>query len=921
MNKLFKKLTQFGIIATIVALMFSFGVELMQNKNSNFSTLPNQTEMQQTANTISASTEIFGNNTDNMVSYLVINPKGAALTSLNIKQEIGTALYTLTQDELGRNCNFSGSTENTSSYYFTTPARYIVNYSIREPDGSYSNHQSSFDFAPSLVESNIANLRINSGEKSSPVYIYEGEYYIFADGELDLTYAQNLYNLVLTGSVFTAKTTPNASATSTLVVPKGYIGKTSITFKSKNGTQDVTLTFNILTPNLVINYYNANYKSALSSANKINKANFSFDPYGAENYYVFNSALSLNIAIDKTTTKTTQNMLVSSADINKFFDLLAFSITQKDMNAQNTGAIVNTELKDVELLTDGDGAKSIWFYTPEVDHSVFELNCNLGDLELTNSYSKLQTFKVITKVPVSSNNIYDFAIYLNQYSYSVHGENINYLRNCLNGVLTNSTTITNTVTSTIRILKPTGDSVNLAVKENGNVTELTQLHGYYKDIIDKVNCDVLVYVNNTEFNFNTFYAFRFNTYCYNIDTDTSHYDSSGVKFTLSNTFSFDTNSKTLTVSDYYQSSSGKSYNVTVNSTLTYNGTQYINFYDFLAGDHISFTKPGNYKLEIYTLPNYEMASYISTEILTSFDSYKEFYQVYEFTVSGTSIIVTTSNNNEILKLNDYSKYAVNANIQLSAGDTFNIYRNNVLFLSGAESTTVYLNTIGSWRIEIVNGSNIVAKHAFTLLTEKYQGFTFNKQANQSLFALKLRTSVLPVAYEDLPIANSYHLLTQGVYVLTIGFNESAEFLANGVKQTCNAYAEKEYSIEIEKQTLGISLDSGEAGGRITTNVIITNLIGSNLKSLVVLLNGNVLKEYTAAEIASFDSLSSGNRSFSKNGLYTIQLTDNYGNVYELQIEKYYKTNAALIVLIVLVVTAVVSIAVIITKTRRRVRVK
>ena len=119
----------------------------------------------------------------------------------------------------------------------------------------------------------------------------------------------------------------------------------------------------------------------------------------------------------------------------------------------------------------------------------------------------------------------------------------------------------------------------------------------------------------------------------------------------------------------------------------------------------------------------------------------------------------------------------------------------------------------------------------------------------------------------------------------------------------------------------MSFTTGSKGDRISENVIIASIDGVELQKLEVYKGGKFITEFTADELAEWETVIETSKTFSDNGTYTFKLTDKFGNTYETQIEKYYKVNVALILLLVLIASLIVVLIVTIIKARHKIKVR
>ena len=130
-----------------------------------------------------------------------------------------------------------------------------------------------------------------------------------------------------------------------------------------------------------------------------------------------------------------------------------------------------------------------------------------------------------------------------------------------------------------------------------------------------------------------------------------------------------------------------------------------------------------------------------------------------------------------------------------------------------------------------------------------------------------------------------------------------------------------FEINITKSFFSFSFGTGSNGDRITEDIVIASVNGVQLQKLEVYRNDKFVKEFSAEELTKWEEVIENTRTFGDNGRYTFRMTDKFGNTYEPQIEKYYKVNVALVLLIAIVVALLVFMIFFIIKIRNKVNVK
>jgi len=125
---------------------------------------------------------------------------------------------------------------------------------------------------------------------------------------------------------------------------------------------------------------------------------------------------------------------------------------------------------------------------------------------------------------------------------------------------------------------------------------------------------------------------------------------------------------------------------------------------------------------------------------------------------------------------------------------------------------------------------------------------------------------------------------------------------------------------LAKLGIEITISIGEDINDFPKKIEIASVSGYNLQYMEVFKNNKSVAIYTAEDLANWQALTN-TKSFSENGVYTFKMIDQFGNVYETQIEKYYKVNVALIFLIIIIVAAIIVLIVTIIKSRHKVKVK
>lgn len=903
----------YSSLLLFMGVIFSLGLFNFTNltipikEESSPTTIENETIT--TSTSLTTSSHIFEEvANDGLASYLKISIPVAATTDLHtlvIKQTIGGTSYTLTKDELGNTCNYSDNhAAKNNTFYFTRPATYSVYYKTSNIETSET-----CTFLPSLNTKIIDRLftSTNGGQTKHGIKKLNNNYYILNSGDITLPVDSfNLYHISAK-----SKDVVNDSLLSS--IPNNACGILTYVIESSNLCTHIDLNITVITTNFTTEFYTLDNNSLIDKADKY------FLSYG----YCFNEGVKFITNADANATDLLGNNLTET-ETKSIFKYIKFFVTSKDRNAQNLANLEPT-ITPIELNSEGDNFIS---HTAEVsDHTIYTLSAYLGEKNNNIVFdNNICTFKVITKVPLNEQNAYIFSAVLGQ---GEQGDLNNYISGVLGGYINKNTTIYHP-SAAVRLFYNGYQTKNTKLKYIYDNTEYSLNKGANKTITssDKTSQNALIiennstiYLKNDTSNFDNFYffpvtfsgyeagySFRNNLLLNNITIN----NSTTIEMAADTIKQISTpiSSFKYVVPNSYETNA-----IPLHLRVTYNGTVFDDFINLQNNDAIEFYDYGNYILEFYNVASYDFLS------LNDYTSQGIYYYRVEFTIAGPSIFAETATENPLtISNNMYTPYAVNCEVNLNAGQKFIAYKNNEEYATKDSSMSFLLNEVGNWRIDIVDSNNILLKRlSFTIMNTIYQGFSMNYQDEYESLVIYKKTSLSPVELEQLEQSSAYHLLEAGHYRLVMNTKESFPFKLNGSQTSAYTLTECEIDFEIAKSHFSIEFLSGSNGSRTSDAIEIVSVSGARLQTLEVFKNGKLVQTYTQNQLADWEAVL--NKSFKDNGLYTFKLTDAFGNTHETQIEKYYKVNFALIMLILIIVVAVIALFVIIIKARHRVSVK
>lgn len=931
MQKLSKVLIT--IMASAFVALVGVFIGSIPDKTNN---IPLQEEVVATTSTslTSKNSKIFKEERgEGLASFLEITiPEGpSSVKSIKIIQTIGSTSAVLTEDETGKLCYYQNSalsTKNTT-FYFTRPATYTVVYIYGQNN---TRVQESCNFKPELNIDTIKKMSttLGSGTTTTKTTIVEADnkFFLTGNGEITIpTDSKGLYTIsATTGS------TPNPDLLTE--IPDNTFGTITYTIKSTNGNCYLTLDIIVLTVDFSIEFTNLNDI-------EITKSNYEY-----LNGYVFNEGVKAVIAIDETAKNLKGNTLNNTEKLTAL-NHLNFELVEVQRDATNT----NNKEPLTSAINKPTTTPVLEIDLEEKDHSIYSIKTTIAnstnDIELKNNLPKV---KVITKVPVNSDGKTVFSIIPTQ---GDNKEESNYISGILNNYI-NKDTIIYYPREGIRVFynQDAFGSNNISYKFNSSVGTISSSMDFLR--LNSPGGVSNLQISSKTLDFDQFYTFSFITKSYTVENTQFHSSmlSGQMQYAVNlaqNHFynvtddysdSFNSISTPITAFKYTFPNNYESTCIPMYIRITYNGTHYnsINkgengeIVPFENGDQLLFTARGDYSVEFYNLPNYD---YIENNIpnwnSNGATASVNFYYKLDFKITGPSIKVTTANaNGEPLTIsnNMYTQAPVTCNVSLNDGQQFIVYQNGNEFTRRTASLEFNLSTPGTWKISIVNsdGSELNSL-IFTIADTIYQGFTINEQAEYLNLKVSKRITSLPITYSELEHATAYHLTQSGIYLIEIDALESLPFtLTNSQNingKTCYAQTinSNSFEINITKSFFSFAFTTGQNGDRIAEDVVISSVDGVQLQKLEVYRNNKLVKEFSASELQKWEEIIETSRTFGENGRYTFRMTDKFGNTYETQIEKYYKVNVALVLLIAIIIAFIAIMIVVIIKTRHKVNVK
>lgn len=924
-------------------------------------------------------TESLGADNSQMVSYFVISLNGSlngGIEDISIKQKIGNITFDVEQDELGT--SIVSSTTSSAQYYFTRTADYYVTYKYKNSETIYSTN---YFFSPAInftaVESSNTDNKIIKIDND---YYIVGNG--FKEIVQPLKFNTKLYGVSFTcnGTYFS----PDIDKTTNLfnwTIAENTFGRVKVEFFSGQGTAS---SFNVIVINNAFKtsfYEHNNFTNSGKLTTSSEDSNYSFGTLAEDslgnirNYFLFNDAVSLKIEVSDDCVYPIKSAgaayasNISDSDKKDCISLVSLSIKENTRNNTNTDFVTETEY---EL----EKEESCFKYSINVkEHSVFNVKFALEDSKRTVLNDSILCFKIITVVPINpSNNLLDFGIYLTTSNYN---NNFNYILNCLNSTLVNGSPIyvnvdtttlatsgnkldyiityednslaglnssgfiSSTSSNDITLVRPDSERSDLNVARNIVVRYDTRKEGKFASIKD----------------FNSFYSFNFN-----LIYSGKKINSSGQIATKEFTdhikvgkiengtfvsaitsdydfdFSLDYAPKIYVDEEYYESC------IPVYVRVTYNNKVYDNFYTLKELSEIEFIKNGDYTLEISVFPNYEYCQTIVNEVKnTAYSAVSHYYLKFNFSIAGPSLnVVSTDINGNTFSITNYMITQNYATVYAKINEGQKVHLVNTttnetwefsddIALSLYRDEELKIPMYGSWYIYITDANdNEIDSIQFTIMDEMYQAYSLNNHEEYEEL-LVYKKDPLTNAYVLLPTKSCYHLVDEGDYRVQIVNGEKLYFYDNSESSLTNL---KSSSIEIantvnftiKKSFFSVTFVNGTAGGKTTEKISIESYDGVDIKLITVYRNGKAIGTYEpnaqSSNIAgTIGNLLNSDLTYSDTGIYTFVLTDRYNNTYAVQIEKYYKANVALIVLICLGVVGVFVLFYIIFKSRRGLKVK
>ena len=855
---------------------------------------------------------------EGLISYLTISFKAGA-TDFKIKRAIGSLTYNLSTDE----SYVDGSdgkviTDDIGvTYKFTRQATYIVSYKKGE-----NEHTAQCFFSPEINEE-VLQGKMTTRRLENIQYI-NGKYYMVGNGRESIKqficFNTELYNLKINNrdSFETAQ-----SNYFVINIPVNCYGKLLLTFSSKKGF--ISRTIEIIVINLQYKHSFVLYdQDGNATTNNFN--NYAFgkrikdevkdgegnDIY-VDDYYVFNSKVRLNVTIsdDLFNTDSIRYNELSQDELNQAktdcVSLLNLYSTETVMDQTNNPNKVSTQSRKMVETPEGP-MWSVDFNA--VDHSTFKMTTALSFSELTTIDNSALNFKIITKVPRSIQNKYDCAIFLTD---DKTNEKLNYINTCYNGYLFDEVTIHTQSSATA--LQVSDQNMKYYYTING--TESTMGSNTSIQLIEQsatgiVNYDVRIHttqdtITNDEA-FKNFYTFNFNVKYYGKNVDSFIYQLFPSQFTdkLQNNSTI----KGLTYCPEIKAS--ENYNdscIPVYMQVTYNEKVYEDFYTLTSNDQLIFNEYGSYVLEFYTFPTYEFCKNFLEYWPTQISLYN-YYSRFEFVIDGPSITVTSTANDGsplVVTNNMYTQNQVSINVTIreELNETFEVYQNNNLVHTGVESATgLTTSNIGTWKVCVLDANkNVIKTTSFIIADSSYQGYSVNYHDDyEELVVYSLNTDTN--GYVPLESALSYHLTDAGSYRIKVTNGEKIYFnVKNGNSATRTLSASQTITnyinFSIVDPFFSITFATGSPGTSITEKVSVTGVNGIEIQTVEVYRNGKFESSFAPSDMGGFANILGGSTSFSETGVYTFRLIDKFGNQYDVQIEKFYKANLALILLIIL----------------------
>lgn len=930
MKKLQKLLLAFTICLSVLAGLIAscswlFPSSSQTNKQSEeFIKIEKDPSITASTSLATSASDIFTEiKNDGVVSYLKISipltPSSLTIKSIIIRQTIGNTSYTLTQDELGTDCYYVDklNTSKNTVFYFTRPAIYTVYYDTTIL-GTTTSYSETCTFKPELNHNIIEQITTSSdgGVTENSIKVANGNYFIINSGETTIP----LDSLGLYKNTALAKDTKTDSLLTN--IPDNSYGTVNYVIQSTQEHTYLILPITVLTVKFDTSFYDAN-DVALSHA----------DHFFMSTGYVFNESVKLNSTVNSSAVDLRGTTLTQDEKLELLNHLeFGLMVAERDEQNASTRSSVYTAINYGESF-DGVVKENI----PESDHTLYTLMTYLKNEDSNILYNnRVCEFKVITKVPVNESGNYIFSAIPGQLSYS---DTNNYIKGVLNGYLRKGVHIQNSL-STVTIYNNgySGKNDPLIYTYNGVDKTIikSNLQEFTTDTTDLqaqiINNGDIIQLKNSPDSFANLFVFNVKIYTYNTGYDFRGQmidgqmfydeDDSAHAIKISPDHNKDLLKDVGEISKFiYKVPTGYQANgIPVQIRVTFNGSSFDNIYTLSDGDVLEFSDYGQYEIEFYTIPSYDFV----VQNLTALGPTLYYYKI-TFTVTGPSIYATTTNtagDTITVSNNLFTQSPVNVDVKLGEEQKFVVYLNNDLYTEKTESMDFSISDVGAWRVSIyTNDGTLLNELNVTIMDNIYQGFSMNfKDEYEKLVMYKLNAETPPV-FEALPNTQAYHLTESGTYRLEMQTRESLNFAANGhgtIAYTLNANT---FDFKIAKSHFTLNFIGTKNGGRTPDAIIIGEVDGVRLQSLEVYRNGELEHTFTAEELAEWETVSEGARSFKDNGTYTFKLTDTFGNSYEAQVEKYYKVNFALILLILLAIGMIIALFIIIFKARHNVKVK
>lgn len=895
------KFLMFFVVGVLgIALGFSF-------KEPSQASTPPPEEVLTTSTSLTTQSEIFREiKSDGMASYLEIKipENSTSIKGIKITQTIGSFANTLTEDETGTTCYYTNSlgSAKATTFYFTRPATYTVQYITGNNSSIISE---SCTFAPEINHGVIENLSTTGG-----AIAVAPNYYVFtAAGTLELPQdSHGLYEVsafVKYQEIDDDKlvTKYNLNATYLNSIPDDSFGTVTYKIKSVNGNTFLNQDIVILTTDFNIEFSNG--------STPLNKADFLYN-----GGYVFNSAVNFTITVKDGSINILDLAELTDEEKVEIMRYLDFYIRCDERDTTNT-SIKNTSTLPLEKL---NNALNITHSLENVDHTVYTILTNVAGATKNATYDNaVQKFKIITKVPQNDQGNYLFSLVLEQVP---NARTNNYLDGILNGYLYTGTTIYYPTNQVRLYYNGYTNSSSQLVYNNGSKAYLPQ--GELKDFS---NNNSTITVNNTTLAFNDFYIFSFKIQSYTntnnfIDTmlrNQMKYNGSNIltdDFSdCENSLSFQINSFSYTIPSNYATQC-----IPLHVRVTYNGTCFEDIYEFSANDELRFTSYGNYSIEFYNLPSYEFLMNNINGISSTYYYYK-----LDFVIAGPSIFATTTDRDGhqlTLSNHMYTQNPASVDVNINPGQQLVVYKNGNEYARRDASMSFDLTDVGTWKISIVDSENNQLRSLiFTIADRLYQGFSINNQDEYEKLWVGVRTSTMPVIYTQMEEDSAYHLTYAGTYKIEIDAKQNLLFTINGADKSTFTVNTNAIVVTIQKSYFALLFNNGPSGSRTSEKIIVSTVGGVELQTLEVYRNNKLVKTFSPKDLADWDTVVEGNRTFADNGTYTFRLVDKFGNTYEAQMEKYYKVNVALVFLILIALAGLIILISTIIKARHRIKVK